>query len=237
MASQLTRKSLKHDKFAEEVEHTVSFFAAHRAQSIRYGGVALVAIVVLAAVFYFRNSRHSVREQVLGDAIALMNAPLGAPASPGALSFPTGDAKNTAVTKALNKIVSDYSGSEEAYVAEYYLGSRAADAGKIDEARKDYRDVADRANANYASLAKLALAQIDFASNRGGEAETLLKDLMDRPTDLVSKSEATIAYAKGIASTRPEEARKLLTQLVGDKDNTEASQIAVAALSDLLPRK
>jgi len=233
VASQLTRKALKQDKFVDEVEHTVDFFAAHRAQSIRYGGIALAVILIAGGVYYFQNSRHSVRQQVLGEAIALMNAPLGAPSPSGGPSFPTGAAKNDAVTRALGKIVSNYGGSEEAYIAEYYLGSRAAGAGKMDDARKNYQDVASHANANYASLAKLALAQIDFSSNRSSEAEALLKDLMDHPTDLVSKAEATIAYAKGIASTRPDEARKLLTQIVADKDNPDAGQIAVTALGNL----
>ena len=81
-------------------------------------------------------------------------------------------------------------------MAEYYLGAKALDAGKVDDARKKYQDVADHANANYASLAKLSLAQLDFAENRTAEAENLLKDLMDHPTDLVSKTQATNPYAK-----------------------------------------
>ncbi len=236
MASQLTRKELKQDKFAVEVEHTVDFFAAHRRQSIIYGGIALAVVLIVAGVFYFRSSQHSAREQALGDAMTLANAPVGAANPSGGPSFPTEAAKDDAVTKALIKVFTDYSGSEEAYIAEYYLAAKSTDAGKLDDARRKYEDVADHAGANIASLARLSLAQIDVSQNRTADAGKILKDLMDHPTDLVSKAQATIAYAKLIGPTQPAEARKLLTQILTDKDQSDVSQIALSAMNDL-PQK
>jgi hypothetical protein len=80
----------------------------------------------------------------------------------------------------------------------------------------------------------LSLAQLDIAENRQSEAETILKGLMDNPTDLVSKTQATFAYAKAIAQTKPAEARKLYQQIADEK--TDASQIAMTAMNDL-PQK
>jgi hypothetical protein len=57
---------------------------------------------------------------------------------------------------------------------------------------------------------------------------------MDRPTDLVSKDQATLTYAKVIAQSKPAEAKKLFTQLAGEK--SDISQIAVEAMNDL-PQK
>jgi predicted negative regulator of RcsB-dependent stress response len=236
VASNLTRKEMKQDKFAIEVEHTVDYFAAHRQQTIRYGAIALAVLLIAGAVYYFRSSQHNVREQVLGEALSLTNAPVGSASPSGGPSFPTEAAKNDAVDKALSKVVSEYGGTEEGYMAEYYLGGRSADVGKMDDARKKYQDVADHASANIASLGKLSLAQIDSDENRSGDAEKLLKDLMDHPTDLVSKAQATIAYAKVIGPKRPDEARKLLTQIMSDKDQGDVSSIASAAYSDL-PQK
>ena len=234
MASNLTRKELlKQDKFTVEAEHTVNFLAAHKKEVIRYGTAALAVIAIVAAIFWYRGTQQTVREQVLGQALALAAAPVGQPAASGP-NFPTQAAKDDAVRKAFSKIVSDYSGSEEAYIAQYYLGSQDLSAGKVDDARKEYQNVADHASANYASLAKLALAQLDFAQNRTAEAESLLKDLMDHPTDLVSKTEATYVYARILAPTKPDEARKLLAQIAAEK--TDASQIAVTAMNDL-PQK
>jgi predicted negative regulator of RcsB-dependent stress response len=236
VASQLTRKALKQDKFAVEVEHTVDYFAAHRQQSIRYGAIALIVILIAGGVFYYRNSQQSVREQVLGEALTLVNAQVGATNPGPGPTFDTDVAKNTAVTKAFNNIFSQYGGSQEGYVAEYYLAANALASGRPDEARKKYQDVADHASANYASLAKLSLAELDAGDNRPGDAEKLLKDLMDHPTDLVSKAQATIAYANVIAPTRPDEARKLLLPISTAKDEGTVSAIANRYLSDL-PRK
>jgi predicted negative regulator of RcsB-dependent stress response len=233
--SNLTRKELlKQDKFTVEAEHTVNFLSTHRKEAVRYGGIALVLILIVAAVWYYRNTQLSVREQILGESIALTNAPIGATSPTGGVSFPTTDARDAAVTKAFTKLMSDYGGTEEAFVAEYYLAANALDTGKVDDARKKYQDVADHADANYASLAKLALAQLDFAENRTTEAEALLKGLVDHPTDLVSKTQANFIYAKVIAPTKPEEARKILLQIAGEK--SDVSQIAVSAMNDL-PQK
>lgn len=235
MASNFTRKALlKQDKFTVEAEHTVDYLSTHRKEAIRYGAIALAVIVIAAAVFYYRSSQLSVREQILGEAIALSDAPVGQPAQGAGASFPTQTAKDDAVNKAFTKLAADYNGTQEGFVAEYYLAARALDAGKVDDARKKYQDVADHADANYASLAKLALAQLDFAQNRAAEAEALLKGLMDHPTDLVSKAQATFTYANVIALTKPDEARKLYLQLVSQK--SDVSQIALTALN-ALPQK
>lgn len=233
MASNLSRKALKQDKFAVEVEHTVDFFAAHRPQVIRYGGIALAVILIVGVVWFFRSSQRSAREQVLGQAMELFTAPVGASPT-GGVSFPSEAAKDAAVTKAFTKITTDYAGSEEAYIAEFYLAGDDIQNGKLDDARKKYQDVIDHADANYASLAKLSLAQTDVAQNRAADASALLKDLMDHPTDLVSKDQATIAYAQAIAPTQPDEARKLLQPLASS--TSDISSIAGAALASL-PKK
>ena len=235
MPSHLTRKELKQDKFAVEVEHTVDYFAAHRQKAIQYGGAAVVLILLVGGVFYYRNHEASVRQQALGEAIALTTAPISqAPSPNGSISFLSEGAKQDAVTKAFTKVAADYSGQDEGYIAEYFLAAAAADASKLDDARKKYQDVADHAGGNYGSLAKLALAQIDFAENRSSEAEALLKDLMDHPTDMVSKNQATFTLARGIAQTRPEDARKMLQEIAASK--SDVSAMATSAIAEL-PQK
>lgn len=232
MSANLTRKELlKQDKFTEEATNTWDWIKGHRKEATRYGGIGLAVVLVVAAVFYYHSSQISVRQQILAEAMALQNAPIGQAAVPGGPSFPSQAAKDAAVKKAFTSLASDYSGSAEAWIAKYYLGTQALQAGNVDEARKQYQDVADHAEPNYASLAKLALAQLDFAQNRLSEAETILKGLMDHPTDLVSKTQATYTYAKVIASTKPAEARKLLSQLAGQPG--EIGQLATSAEADL----
>jgi predicted negative regulator of RcsB-dependent stress response len=230
----LTRKELKQDNVALRVEETFQFFSAHRRQSVRIGGAAVALVLIVAAIFYYRGSQQDVRQQMLGEAIALQSAPVGAAPPNGGQSFPSEAAKKDAVIKAYTKIVAGHGGSSEAYVAEYSLAAMDLEAGKFDAARAKYQDVADHANTNYASLGKLALAQLDFAQNKVAEARALLKDLADHPTDLVSKNQATFTLARGLATTQPEEARKLLLPLAGG--GTDISQAAVTALGDI-PKK
>lgn len=231
MAEQLSRKDLKTDKFAVEVEHTVDYLSAHRAQTIRVVIAVAVVLLLAAGVYYYRNSQHAAREQALAEALAVQAAPVGTAPPNGGPSFPSESAKQDAVTKAFNLLGSNYSGSEEAYIAEYYLAGMDVSGAKMDSAKKRYQDVADHANKNYGSLAKLALSQIDFAENRSADAEKILRDLIDNPTDLVSKEQATIVLARGIGPTRPADARKLLEPLAAA--GGQVSQIAIAALTEL----
>jgi predicted negative regulator of RcsB-dependent stress response len=231
VSTHLTRKELKQDNVALKVEETFDFFTTHRQQLIRYGGGAVALVLIVAAVFYYRSSQREVREQMLGDAIALQNAPVGSAPPNGGPSFPSESAKNDAVARAYAKLATGQSGTAEGYIAEYTLASMDTEAGKLADARKKYQDVADNASANYASLAKLALAQLDFAENKPADAQKILKDLQDHPTDLVSKNQATFALAKGLAPTQPEEARKLLLSLATPP--SDVSQVAVTALQEL----
>jgi predicted negative regulator of RcsB-dependent stress response len=211
--SRITRKELKSDKFALEVEHTVDFFEKHRAQAGRYAAIALGVVVLVLGYLYYSRSQHGAREQALSRALQVMEAPVGQ-ANPNApLSFPTEEAKQQESVKRLTDIVSKYSGSDQAHIAMYFLASISADQGKLPEAEKRFKDVADNANANYSSLAKLSLAQIYFADGRTAEGEKLLRSLIDKPTDLVSKEQATVALARGLMASKPADARKLLEPL------------------------
>jgi len=231
VSTHLTRKELKQDNVALKVEETFDFFTKYR-QLITRGAIVVVAVAVIAGgAIYYRNAQHDVREQMLADAITLQAAPVGQAPPNGGPSFPTDTAKKEAVTKAYQKIVDEHGGSEEAYAAQLALATMDADAGKMADARKKYQDVADHASAGYASLAKLSLAQLDFAENNTSGAEAILKDLQDHPTDMVSKYQAMFTLARGIAQTKPDEARKLLTTIASSA--SDASQTAVTALQEL----
>jgi predicted negative regulator of RcsB-dependent stress response len=229
VSTHLSRKELKQDNVALKVEETRHFFVEHR-DSIIKAGVALVIVVVIGfASWFFISSRRQARQQALASAIQLQNAPVGTAPPNGGPSFPSAEAKSTAVTKALNSVMAE--GSDEGYAAEYYLAGLNAANGKTDEAVKQYDHVAANASDDYASLAKLAKAQLLFSVNKSPEAQAILRDLMAHPTAVVSKEQAAMTLAQGIASTQPEEARKLLLPIASA--HSDISQVAVAAMSEL----
>jgi predicted negative regulator of RcsB-dependent stress response len=212
--ARITRKELKSDTFALEVGHTLSFFDHHRQDLVRYGGAALGLLVVILGYFWYSGRQHSKRQEALYRAIQIQEMPVG-PIQPGSVqrSFPTQDVKDETALKAFTEVQTAHSGSDEGEIAAYYIGAIRADQGKLAEAEKLFKDVADRADEKYASLAKLALAQIYFADGRNDQGESLLRGLIDKPTPFVSKEQATILLARYIAPRKPADAKKLLEPL------------------------
>src|SRR5690242_2205681 len=207
--SRITRKELKTDKFALEVEHGLTFFEEHRNEIGKYAGIAIAVIVLIVGYSLYSRREHSVREQALSAAIRVQEAPVGQSGN-GGLSFPTQEAKDQESIRAFSEIQSKYSGSTEGEIAEYYLGSIKADQGKLAEAEKLYQDVAQKADEKYASLAKFALAQIYFSDGRADQGEKILREMIANPTVFVSADQATITLARNIGQKKPAEARKLL---------------------------
>ena len=227
----LTRKDLKTDRFAQEVGHTVEYVGEHRAQIVRYGLIALALIVVIAGIYFYRQRQHAERQQELATAIRIQEAPIGGGTPGTPLSFSTQQEKDEAALKAFSGITERYSGTEEGYIATYFRAAILADQGKLAEAEKLFRQVADGANRNNASLAKLSLAQLYLATNRNQEAENILRDLIANPTGYVSKEQATFSLARGLMGSNPAEARKLLEPLRTSRG--AVSQAAIQLYAEL----
>jgi TPR repeat protein len=102
------------------------------------------------------------------------------------------------------------------------------------EAEKRFQEVAQHGNDNFASLAKLSLAQIYYSDGRDTQGEALLRDLIEHPTALVSKDQASITLARYLILKRPADARKLLDPLkiVGGP----VGQLALSLYSQLPPQ-
>ena len=211
--ARITRKELKSDKFAQEVGLTVTFFEEHQKDVVRYGGIAVAAILLIGGFFVYQRHEHVARQEALGQAIRIQETPVATVAAGGQQTFPTQDAKDLAALKAFADIESKYSGSDEAQIAEYYLGCVHADQGKLADAEKNFLNVANHADKNYASLGKIALAEIYFSDGRFDLGEKTLRDLMDHPTIFVSKDQAAIALARHYTGRNNAEARKLLAPI------------------------
>ena len=232
--ARITRKELKTDKFALEVGHTVDFFEEHQREIIRYGAAALAVAALVVLIFLYRGRQQTIRQEALSKAMKVEQAPVGQPNPGSAISFPTQDAKDKETTKVFSELAANYSGTDEGYIAEYYLGCIAADAGKLGEADKRFSSVAASGGKRYASLAKLSLGQLYFAEGKPGAGKEMLRSLMDHPTVFVSKDQAAITLARMLAPTEPAEARKLLDPLRARPG--AISQTAIQAYGELPPQ-
>jgi len=228
----LTRKELKSDRFALEVQHSVEYVAEHRRQVVRWASISGAVVLLIVGVFVYRNYERGVRQEKLASAMQIMNATIGQTQSEYAVSFPTTAERDKAATKAFTELATKYPGTDEGVLAEFYLGTNAADAGNIDEAAKRYKVVVDDGSGPYASMAKLSLAQIYAAQGKQVEGEKLIQSVIDHPTELVSKESATIALAKLVAPKDPARARKMLEPLRGSP-RSGISRSALNALDDI----
>lgn len=212
--ARLTRKELKSDKFALEVQHGVTYVSDHRQQLIRWGGIGVAVVILVVAFFVYRNHERTVRQEALHQALQIQNATVGQPTgNQFVLTFPTDEARVTAAVKAFTDIAVKYPGTEEGALAEYFLGTNAADAGKYPESEQHFKKVIDYGNDNFSSVAKLALAKVDASDGKLGEGEKMIQSVIDHPTVLVSKDEATLALGELLAKSDAQRACKLLIPL------------------------
>jgi hypothetical protein len=172
------------------------------------------------------------REAALSHAIEVQEAGVGGVSASGSLTFPTQDAKDKEAIKVFTDLKNKYSGSMEAEVAQYYLGSILADQGNLAQSEKSFQEAAEKGDARYSSLAKLSLAQIYFSDGRDTQGESMLRDLIAHPTVFVSSEQATITLAKYLANKKPAEARKLLEPLRSQPGSV--GQIALTILGEMM---
>jgi predicted negative regulator of RcsB-dependent stress response len=225
------RKQLKQDRFVDQVSHSVEYAAEHRDQMMKWGAAALAVLVVAVGVYWYFSYQHRVRQEALHNAMQTYEAGVGATGNEFLKSFPTQEEKDKAVVKDLSEVANKYSGKEEGRIAQYFLGLYYADKGNLADAEKQLKPVAESGKDAYASQAKLSLAQIYDSMGRQADAEKLLRSIIDDPTILVSKEQATIALAKVLAKKNPAEARKLLEPLRAERG--PVSRAALTALGEM----
>jgi predicted negative regulator of RcsB-dependent stress response len=233
--NRITRKELKTDPFASEVQHTLEYVNDHRSQVVRYGSIA-VGIAVLAGAWYFYSQhQHVVRQEKLAEVFRINDANVGPSDNAFTLSYPTEQAKDQALVKALTELAVQYGGSAEGTIAQYMLAAHAADKGNAKEAERRLRDVVDNGKGPYVSLAAVQLARIYGFAGRIADARALLQPIIDKPTVFVSKEEAELVLAKILGPTKPDEARKILDRLKSQQ-RAAISQTAIAEAGELLQK-
>jgi predicted negative regulator of RcsB-dependent stress response len=225
------RHDLKHDKFVEQVGHTVEYAAEHKQAFVRWGAIGLAVLVLGLGWLFYSRSQANARQDALRRAIQVQEANVGEGATPFLVSYPTEAEKAAAVQKTWTELVNKYPGSAEAMIGHYYMAINAADKGNIPEAEKQFKIVADSGKDAYASQAKFSLAQIYASAGKNDEAEKLLRSLIDDPTVMVSKEQATIMLARTMLKTKPAEARKLLEPLRTERG--PVSRAAITLLSEI----
>ena len=209
------KEQLQHDHFTDAVSDVVSYARVNRELLTRLVFAAVVILLLGAAAIWFTSYKRSERQQALDAAMRVVEAPVGTSTSVPT-SYPTQAAKQQAEIRSLSDVVTRYGGSREGLIAEYYLGTVKAQTNDSKGAESNLKRVAD-SSSDFAALAKIALAQLFAGENRISDARALLKSISDKPSDLVSTTQAQILLAQLDVSTNPQEAKKILQSLRGPK--------------------
>ncbi len=236
-----TRHQLKQDRFRgatiDAAEATVHWSVEHRKNiSIVAGIVVAVALIAGGAWFYISQQDQKASFD-LAIAVRTMQTPVrpaNMPPQPDTPSFGSIKERATEAQKQLQAIVQKYPHTRSSEFAQYLLARSAVDLGDNAAAESQFKTVASFHNSDLASLAKFALAGIYRNSSRNQDAIALYKELINRPTDTISKTTAQMELAdtyKGAGQTS--EAKKVLEQVQKENPSTQSAQMAQAKLQDL----
>jgi len=236
-----TRHQLKQDRFSK-----VTFEAAGNAAhwSVEHQSKLVAAVIVVIVIggiafggWYYLNSQDEKASAEFSTAVRTWETPLrpaGVPPQPGTDSFASAQERATAARKQFQAIVDKYPRTHTADMARYFVGLASAQLGDNAAAERSLQEAARSSNADLATLGKFALASVYRAENKDAQAIDLYKQLMDKPTLVVSKATAQLELASFYESRqKPDEAKKIYEQVQKENPATEAASLAqrrVAAL-------
>lgn len=210
------KEQLRHDAFRDSVSNVVEYTAAHRQRVITLVAATVVVLAIIGGVVWYMMYERSVRRADLESAFQVLAAPIG-PANQFSKTFPTDAAKKQASMKALSEVVAKDGDSREGLTARYYLGTLKVQNGDNAGGEADLKAAA-ASSYDCAALAKVALAELYAGENRITDARSLLEQLINKPTDLVSKAQAQIILARLDSTTNPQQAQKMLAPLKTSPD-------------------
>jgi tetratricopeptide (TPR) repeat protein len=236
-----TRRQLKEDRFSkvtfEAAESAAHWSAEHQAKLI----AAVIAVVVIAAIafggWYYVNQQDEKASAELSTAVRTFETPVrpaGVPAQPGYDSFASPEERATAARKQFQAIVDNYPHTHTADMARYFVGLASAQLNDNASAERNLQEAAGSSNPDLAALGKFALASVYRAEKKDAQAIGLYKQLIDKPTVVVSKATAQLELAGFYESRqKPDEAKKIYDQVAKENPASEAGSIAQRRASAL----
>ena len=236
-----TRHQLKQDAFSRvtigAAEKTAHWSVEHRNTLIIATVVAVVAVAAVIGGWYYLQAQDEKASFELSQAVRTMETqlrPAGTPAQPDFPTFASAKERAQAAQKQFQAIVDKYPHTRTADMAHYLLGVTAVNLGDNAVAERDFKDVASNGNREVASLAKDALAALYANTNRPKDAIAIYQELINKPTDSVSKVTAQLQLADTYQnSNQPLDAKKLYEQIKKENPGVEAGQIATQKLAQL----
>jgi tetratricopeptide (TPR) repeat protein len=235
------RHQLKTDKFRgatiDAAERTVHWTVEHQSKLIVAAAVVVIVVAAALGGWYYLIKQDEKASVDFGKATQTMETPLrpaGMPPQPDNPSFASSKERATEAHKQFQAIIDKYPHTRAADFSHYYLGVTSADLGDSAAAERELKDVAGYHNEDLSSLAKMALASIYRSTNRRKEAVDIYQQLINKPTQMVSKGAAEIELAQTYqAAGMTADAKKQYEQISKEAPQSAAAQIASNKLAEL----
>ncbi len=229
-----TRHALKQDPLVLATRSGADWLQINRQKAIRTAIIALAVIIiaVVAAVVY--NARSTAADTAFGMAMSVFNTPIASPAQPappGTKTFATAADRARAAQPLFADVTNRYGMTTSGHNALYLTGLTYADMGQNAQAETYLKKAASEGNANTASLANLALANLYTQTSRTPDAIKLLQDLQAHPTAAVPAGTSQLTLASIYQPTDPAKAHQIYAVLKDKDKTTAAGEIAAQKLS------
>jgi len=229
-----TRRQLKQDRFSK-VTLEAAGNAAHWTEEHKTKlAVIVIVVLVIAAIafggWYYVNSQDERAGAGFTTAVRTFETPVrpaGMPPQPGVDSFASAHERDTEARKQFQTIIDQYPHTHTADMARYFVGVTSSQLGDNAAAERSLQAAAGSSNADLSSLGKFALASIYRGENKDAQAVDLYKQLIAKPTMVVSKATTQLELADFYESRqKPDEAKKIYDQVEKENPTTEAASLA-----------
>lgn len=215
----------------EEVSHQVEYVSGHRRQFVVAGAVLLVALVGGGGYWTYSQQRASASRTALIEAVYLFHGIVTEEDLPGVETFATENERVEAVTRALDALALDYSGTAAAAGAAYYSGLLDREQGNLPEAEAHFEQAVRGLGDEYPGLARLALGALLLEEGDAEAARVHFQAVADNPTRTVPRDRALVEVARTFVKTDPAQARERLQAI--QAENGPASPLAATVLETL----
>jgi predicted negative regulator of RcsB-dependent stress response len=202
-----TRSALKKDDvFIHSTQLGLDWIAENRGKALRIAIAILVvvALAVVAVIVY--QQRSGAAANAFGNAVSMYSTPIADPAQPappGVKTFATAADRAKAANPLFEDVAKRYGSTTAGHNALYFAGLTAGEMGNTSGAEASFRKAGDLHDANLASLAHLALANLLTQHGQTGDAIKMYQELINHPSSTVPAATAQLQLAQLLKAKEP----------------------------------
>ena len=229
MPQHISRKELKKDEIRETLSHGAEAIFSHQRQIWFYGGVALLAVLIVLGWRFYTQTQTAKGTAALTDAMKIYQARIrtaAEPALPDEITYVDEKNKYADAVKKFTDVANRYPRTRPGQLSRYYAALSLERLGRYDEAESSLKSLQSSSDESLSALARFKLAQVYDESGKGSQAVQLYQQLADKPTPFVPKPLVLLALADHYSGTDATQAAKLYKQVKDEFPDTQAAQEA-----------